>query len=146
MSAMLTCASNGLSADQWRRSVASIDHRFVPIQPYATNDMSEAFSYRQAFSRNIGWVTTQEQELLRHKRVVIAGVSGVGGVHLLTLVRLGIGNFKFAEFDLFDIANFNCQVAATASTIGKPKVDFLAAMAEDINPEVDIKVFLRVSG
>ena len=138
---MLTCAPKGLSADQWRRSVASIDHRFLPSQPYTTNDMSESFSYRQAFSRNIGWVTTQEQEVLRHKRVAIAGMGGVGGVHLLTLVRLGIGAFNIADFDLFDIVNFNRQVGATVSSLGKPKVDVLAAMAKDINPEVDIKVF-----
>ena len=103
--------------------------------------MSETFSYRQAFSRNIGWVTSQEQEVLRHKRVAIAGMGGVGGVHLLTLVRLGIGNFNIADFDLFDIVNFNRQVGATVSSIGKPKVDVLAAMAKDINPEVDIRAF-----
>ena len=103
--------------------------------------MSEAFSYSQAFSRNIGWVTAKEQEILRHKRVAIAGMGGVGGVHFLTLVRLGIGAFNIADFDSFDIANFNRQVGATVSTLGKPKVDVLAAMARDINPEVDIKVF-----
>jgi molybdopterin/thiamine biosynthesis adenylyltransferase len=103
--------------------------------------MSEAFSYGQAFSRNIGWVTSREQAALRSKRVAIAGMGGVGGVHLLTLVRLGIGAFNIADFDQFDVANFNRQAGATVSTIGKPKVEVLAAMASDINPEVDIKVF-----
>ena len=103
--------------------------------------MSDAFSYSQAFSRNIGWVTEQEQEVLRQKRVAIAAMGGVGGIHLLTLVRLGIGAFNIADFDSFDIVNFNRQVGATVSSIGKPKVDVLAAMAKDINPEVDIKVF-----
>lgn len=103
--------------------------------------MSEAFSYAQAFSRNIGWITTAEQEALRHKRVAIAGMGGVGGVHLLTLARLGIGAFHIADFDRFDMANFNRQVGAAVSTIGQPKVDVLAAMSRDINPELDIKVF-----
>jgi molybdopterin/thiamine biosynthesis adenylyltransferase len=103
--------------------------------------MSDVFSYDQAFSRNIGWVTWQEQEALRHKRVAIAGMGGVGGVHLLTLARLGIGAFHIADFDIFDIANFNRQVGASVSSIGKPKVDVLAAMAREINPEVDIKTF-----
>jgi tRNA A37 threonylcarbamoyladenosine dehydratase len=49
-----------------------------------------AFSYEQAFSRNIGWVTPAEQQVLRGKRVAIAGGGGVGGVHLLTLARLGV--------------------------------------------------------
>lgn len=103
--------------------------------------MSDVFVYRQAFSRNIGWVTAQEQEALRHKRVAIAGMGGVGGIHLLTLARLGIGAFHIADFDRFDIANFNRQVGATMSTLGRPKVEVLAAMATDINPEADIKVF-----
>lgn len=103
--------------------------------------MSDAFAYSQAFSRNIGWVTTQEQEVLRRKRVAIAGMGGVGGVHLLTLARLGIGAFHIADFDCFDIANFNRQVGATMSTLGRPKAEVLAEMAMDINPEADIKIF-----
>lgn len=103
--------------------------------------MTEGFSYRAAFSRNIGWVTPAEQELLRHKRVAIAGMGGVGGVHLLTLARLGIGAFHIADFDHFDVANFNRQVGATMSTLGQPKVDVLAGMALDINPELQLQRF-----
>jgi len=103
--------------------------------------MSETFSYEQAFSRNIGWVTIAEQDLLRRKRVAIAGLGGVGGIHLLTLARLGVGAFHIADFDVFDTVNFNRQVGATISSMGKPKVDVLAAMARDINPEVEIRAF-----
>lgn len=103
--------------------------------------MSDAFSYSGAFARNIGWVTAQEQQTLRNKRVAIAGMGGVGGVHLLTLARLGIGSFHIADFDRFDIANFNRQVGATMSSIGQPKADVLAAMAKDINPELNLRIF-----
>ncbi len=103
--------------------------------------MSRPFSYDEAFSRNIGWVTRGEQSALRGKRVAIAGMGGVGGVHLLTLVRLGIGAFHIADFDTFDIANFNRQVGAAMSTVDQPKAEVLAAMARDINPEVDITIF-----
>ena len=75
-----------------------------------------AYIYQQAYARNIGWVTPAEQAALRGKRVAIAGMGGVGGVHLLTLARLGIGAFHIADFDTFDIANFNRQVGATMST------------------------------
>ena len=103
--------------------------------------MSDAFSYSAAFARNIGWVTQQEQQILRGKRIAIAGMGGVGGVHLLTLARLGIGAFHIADFDRFDIANFNRQVGATVSSIGRPKADVLAAMARDINPELKLEIF-----
>lgn len=103
--------------------------------------ITNSFIYEQAFSRNIGWVTAAEQQILRRKRVAIAGLGGVGGVHLLTLARLGIGAFHIADFDKFDIANFNRQVGATVSSLNEPKVEVLAAMAKDINPELDIKIF-----
>ena len=52
--------------------------------------MTAAFDYDTAFGRNLGWLTRAEQAALRAKRVAIAGLGGVGGVHFLTLVRLGI--------------------------------------------------------
>ena len=99
------------------------------------------FFYSEAFSRNIGWITQDEQTRLRHKRIAIAGMGGVGGTHLLTLARLGIGAFNIADFDIFDVANINRQAGATVSTVGLPKVDVLEKMARDINPELDIRIF-----
>jgi len=102
---------------------------------------SQTFDYHQAFSRNLGWVTETEQQVLRTKRVAIAGLGGVGGIHLLTLARLGVGKFNIADFDVFDIVNFNRQVGATLETLQHPKIDVLAAMARQINPEIEIKLF-----
>lgn len=99
------------------------------------------FDYGSAFSRNIGWVTESEQLRLKNARVAIGGLGGVGGVHLLTLARLGIGKFSIADFDKFDIVNFNRQVGATVSSLGKPKLDVLRDMVRDINPEVDLRLF-----
>lgn len=99
------------------------------------------FHYDEAFSRNLGWVTAEEQSRLRNTRVCIAGLGGVGGVHLLTLARLGIGAFSLAEFDSFTLANFNRQVGATVSSLNRPKLDVMLAMARDINPEIDVRVF-----
>lgn len=103
--------------------------------------MPTTFQYEQAFSRNIGWITPDEQQALRHKRVAIAGAGGVGGVHLLTLARLGIGKVHIADFDRFDIPNFNRQAGAVMSTVGEPKIEVMARMARDINPEMEIKSF-----
>jgi len=99
------------------------------------------FSYDEAFSRNLGWLLESEQLRLKHTRVCIAGLGGVGGVHLLTLARLGVGAFSVADFDTYAQANFNRQVGASMSTLGKKKTDVMVAMAQDINPDVDIRVF-----
>jgi len=99
------------------------------------------FDYATAFSRNIGWVTEAEQHILKTKRIAIAGMGGVGGFHLLTLARLGVGKFQIADLDTFELANINRQAGASMATLGRSKVDVLAEMARDINPEVNIQIF-----
>lgn len=103
--------------------------------------MTNPFTYEQAFSRNIGWVTRDEQAALRSKRVAIAGMGGVGGTYAVTLARLGVGAFNLADFDSFDIPNFNRQAGAMLSTNGQPKVEVIARMVRDINPDADIRIF-----
>ncbi len=105
--------------------------------------MRPVFSYALAFDRNIGWLTEWEQLALRGKRIAIAGMGGVGGVHLLTLARFGIGAFSIADFDRFDIVNFNRQIGATMATVGRPKIDVLAEMALAINPELRLNRFAK---
>jgi len=100
-----------------------------------------AFNYDQAFSRNLGWVSALEQQQLRGKRVAIGGAGGVGGVHLLTLARLGVGAFTLADMDRFEPANFNRQVGAMMSTVGQEKVSVMAQMLRDINPDVNLRLF-----
>ena len=101
----------------------------------------QAFDYHTAFSRNIGWLLPDEQELLRSQRVAIGGLGGVGGSHLLTLTRLGIGGFNIADFDIFEVGNFNRQAGAFLSRVGQEKVEVLSEMALDINPELGLKKF-----
>jgi sulfur-carrier protein adenylyltransferase/sulfurtransferase len=105
--------------------------------------MSEAvpFDYATAFSRNLGWLTAEEQARLRGKRIAIAGLGGVGGFHLLALARLGIGAFTLAEPDHFELVNFNRQAGAQLSTLGRAKLEVMAQLARDINPELDIRQF-----
>jgi molybdopterin/thiamine biosynthesis adenylyltransferase len=102
---------------------------------------SNSFDYATAFSRNIGWVTEAEQATLRAKRIAIAGLGGVGGSHLITLTRLGIGRFNISDLDVFELANFNRQAGASLSHVGRPKVDVLTEMALDINPELELYRF-----
>ncbi len=102
---------------------------------------TETFDYQRAFSRNIGWVTEAEQQVLRGKRVAIAGMGGVGGAHLRTLARLGVANFNIADFDRFEVHNMNRQAGAFMSTLGQPKVEVMAAIGRDINPQADIRTF-----
>lgn len=105
------------------------------------NLSSDSFDYPEAFSRNLGWITEEEQQLLRQKRVAIGGLGGVGGGHLLTLSRLGVGKFNLSDLDNFELANFNRQAGATISHLNQPKLDVMKSLALDINPELKINNF-----
>lgn len=103
--------------------------------------MSHSFNYELAFSRNIGWVTEEEQAILKTKRIAIAGMGGVGGSHVLTLVRLGITKFHLSDFDEFACENTNRQAGANVDSYDKKKLDTMVSMAKAINPEIDIKLW-----
>jgi hypothetical protein len=99
------------------------------------------WDYATAFSRNLGLISEQEQQRLRRSCVAIAGMGGVGGGHLVTLLRLGVGRFHLADLDYFDVVNMNRQYGASALTVGRHKVDVMAEVARSINPEVELTLF-----
>jgi molybdopterin/thiamine biosynthesis adenylyltransferase len=99
------------------------------------------FSYEEAFARHDGLISHDEQARLRRARVAIAGLGGVGGAHLVTLTRLGIGSFHIADPDCFDTANINRQYGASTRTLGRGKAEVMAEEARAINPELHLSVF-----
>lgn len=102
---------------------------------------SNLFNFNLAFSRNIGWITEAEQAALRSKKIAIAGLGGVGGSHLITLTRLGVGKFNISDLDVYEQANFNRQAGASMSHLNQAKVEVMQNMALDINPELEIQAF-----
>ncbi len=99
------------------------------------------FNFKEAFSRNIGWITQQEQEVLRNAKVAIGGLGGVGGDHAICCARLGIGNFNISDLDKYDLVNFNRQAGASMRTLGLEKSKVMEQMLHDINPEANVKNF-----
>ncbi len=101
----------------------------------------EDYNYDVAFSRNKGFISTDEQTKLRNTRVAIAGLGGTGGAQVAALSRLGVGHFHLADFDEYEVKNFNRQYGATMSTVGKKKADVAKNIVLDINPEAEIRLF-----
>jgi molybdopterin/thiamine biosynthesis adenylyltransferase len=99
------------------------------------------FDYNEAFSRNIGWVTNDEQQQLRRKKVAIGGLGGVGGSHLTVLARMGVARFHISDLDTFELPNFNRQFGASMATIGQSKSSVMERVIKDINPEAEIRNF-----
>ncbi len=99
------------------------------------------FQYQEAFSRNIGLITEEEQRDLRNASAAIPGMGGMGGAHALTLARLGIGRLIMADFDQYEVVNFNRQMGATVHTVGHPKLDVMVERVKEINPDIELKTF-----
>jgi molybdopterin/thiamine biosynthesis adenylyltransferase len=100
--------------------------------------VENTWNYDEAFSRNLGLISPAEQERLRNCRVAIPGMGGVGGMHLMTLARLGVGKFRIADADAFEVKNFNRQFGAIIDNLGRPKAEVLKSSAKGVNPELEI--------
>ncbi len=101
----------------------------------------DSWSYEEAVRRNRGLVSEAEQQRLAKATVAIAGAGGAGGIHAVTLARMGIGGFRIADPDAFSPVNLNRQAGAMISTLGQNKAEVLARMVRDINPEARVTVF-----
>lgn len=99
------------------------------------------YDYFEAFSRNLGFITREEQVRLRRARVAIAGLGGTGGAQVHALSRMGLGRFHLADPDTFELVNFNRQSGATVSNIGRLKTEVARETILDINPEAEISTF-----
>jgi len=97
--------------------------------------------YDQAFSRNLGLLTQQEQDRLAQARVGIPGMGGVGGNHLMTMVRTGVGHFHISDFDAYEPANVNRQFGARVPDFGRSKMTVMKEQALSVNPFITIKEF-----
>lgn len=94
-----------------------------------------------AFLRNLGLFSREEQDRLAASCIAVPGMGGVGGSHLVTLARCGVGGFHIADFDTYEPVNANRQYGAKASTMGKPKLEVMAAEALDVNPALRLEKF-----
>lgn len=104
-------------------------------------DQSKRDDYHRSFGRNIGILTPAEQEKLAESTVTIVGVGGVGGNTAILLARMGVGRFRIADFDKFELANINRQYGAATDTVGQHKATVVAADIARINPMADIRAF-----
>ena len=87
--------------------------------------------------------------LLQACRVLVVGVGGVGAYAAEMLVRAGVGSMTIIDSDSVAPSNINRQLVALHSTIGKDKVEVLAARLFDINPHLHLsarKCYLEVEG
>jgi tRNA dimethylallyltransferase len=72
--------------------------------------------------------------------VLFAGLGGVGGEALLSLVRLGFRTFTLVDDDTVDPSNLNRQALYDSTDIGKKKVLAAKERIEKINPLIEVRI------
>lgn len=103
--------------------------------------MSNLYSYNEAFSRNLGWLSENDQVIISTKKVAIAGMGGVGGHYAEVLARLGVTKFHLSDFDEFEIQNFNRQNCSGMKNLHQKKANVIKDKILDINPKAEIVLY-----
>ena len=93
------------------------------------------------FSRTKLLIGEEGVERLHNAKIALFGLGGVGGYAGEALVRSGIGNIIIVDFDLISKSNFNRQIFALHSTLGRKKTDVAKERLLDINPNLNIRVY-----
>lgn len=91
------------------------------------------------YSRTELLLGTDGTERLKHSRVAVFGVGGVGGYAVEALVRSGVGAIDIFDHDTVSLTNINRQIIACRDTLGKSKVEVMAERAKQINPDIIVK-------
>ncbi|HSY92702.1 MAG TPA: ThiF family adenylyltransferase [Candidatus Binatus sp.] len=92
------------------------------------------------YDRSIRFFGEEGQRKLRHSRLTIVGVGGVGGHVAQQLALLGVGSLTFVDAEELDETNRNRYPTARASDIvpGTRKVDIAERLVLDIDPSIKV--------
>lgn len=119
------------------RYIFAREGRFLPPEPDpATVILDESRNARLA--RMVG---EEGLEKLTQACVMVLGLGGVGSNCVEALARGGVGSFIVVDHDCVQASNINRQAIAFTSTIGKPKIEVMAEMILDINPDANIEAY-----
>lgn len=91
------------------------------------------------YLRNIPALTEEECLLLRQKRVLIVGCGGLGGNLISIFSRIGIGNLRIVDGDVFEATNLNRQLFSEVPVLGQNKAKVASDRVVRINPEITVE-------
>lgn len=81
----------------------------------------------------------EAMERLRRSHVCVVGLGGVGSWCCEALARAGVGRMTLVDEDRVAESNINRQLCALGSTLGRAKVEVMAARLRDINPAIELR-------
>ena len=100
----------------------------------------------EPFSRTRLLLGDDAMEKLKHARVAVFGLGGVGGYVVEALARSGVGALDLIDHDTVSLTNINRQILAVHSTVGMDKAEAAKQRVLDINPEISVTVHKKFYG
>ena len=96
----------------------------------------EEYYSRQTILKEFG---KKGQAKLRHSRVAVIGLGGLGTVSSLYLALAGVGQLRLIDQDTVELANLHRQILYTPADLGYPKVEVAAKRLSRMNPTVKVE-------
>ena len=93
---------------------------------------------KDRFSRTEMLIGVGALDKLKHSRIAVFGIGGVGGYIAEALVRAGVGTIDIIDNDTVSESNINRQIIALSSTVGSLKTEAMEKRILDINPEARV--------
>jgi len=91
------------------------------------------------YLRNIPALSEEECLLLRRKRVLIVGCGGLGGNLISIFSRIGIGELRIVDGDVFEATNLNRQLFSEIPVLGQNKARVAAERIRRIDPDIAVE-------
>lgn len=95
---------------------------------------------QEQLSRTEMLIGREGLEKLKHARVAIFGIGGVGGYVAEALARSGVGAFDLIDSDTVALSNLNRQIIAIRETLGKYKTEVMRERIHSICPDTKVEV------
>jgi tRNA A37 threonylcarbamoyladenosine dehydratase len=93
---------------------------------------------QHALSRTELLIGKECLDTLRHKKVAVLGIGGVGSWSVEALARCGVGHMLIVDDDTVCLTNINRQLHATTVTIGQEKVEVMKARVHEIDKKIHV--------
>lgn len=98
---------------------------------------------RKRFARIEQFLGTAAMDRLERSYVAVIGLGAIGSYATEALARAGVGRLLLVDTDVVEYSNFNRQLYALESNVGRPKAQAAVERVREINPACRVEGLRR---
>ena len=95
----------------------------------------------ERFKRTELLLGREAMERLEQCTITVVGLGAVGSHAIEALARSGVGTLRIVDFDAIGESNFNRQLLAVESNLGRLKTEAAEERLKQINPAIKVEAF-----